>query len=116
VRPQLGENFGQWKLDRRLVLVAELCEHTGWRGLAEFAEGDLHRTVRQLRENFLERNGYLHAAKRRLAYPGLQRVGQFKQNGFEQEANRVANGWLLQLLRLRLRWSRRGRRNRRSSR
>ena len=42
----------------------------------------------------------------RLAYPGLQQVGQSKQNGLEREANRVADRRLLQLLcrGLRLSW------------
>jgi hypothetical protein len=75
VRLQLGENFRQGKLDLRLVLVAELREHTGWGGLAEFTEGNPHSTVLELRQNFLEWNGNLYSADGRLAYPAPQGVG-----------------------------------------
>jgi hypothetical protein len=74
-RLQLGENFRQGKFDLRLVLVAELREHTGWGSLAEFTEGNPHSTVLQLRQDFLEWNGNLYSANRRLAYPAPQRVG-----------------------------------------
>src|SRR5204863_3728471 len=67
---QLGKNFGQGKFDQRLVLVLEFREHTGWRSLAEFSKGDLHRTLLQLRQNFLKRNGNLNAANWGLAHPG----------------------------------------------
>lgn len=90
------ENFVQRNLDHHAVAVAFGGERAGRTHLAQFAEADFHRTLRDLRNDFLCRKTDLDPARVRHAQELHEFRRQFGNERFKRNGNlrrRVSGKW-----------------------